>query len=306
MMDYLFAYKMHTLRLNYLNSLFFDDSIEKYNFQNTPLNYSIKMIHFEDIINKEIKEKKVKIYGHGKKEKGSILLLGCSFAQGVILEDNQTFGYLLSELTNRNVYRLARGGMGAGNSLFQVSNDKLHEYIKENTTEPDYAIYVYIEYHQNRIYEDKYCFYDFFHTQVGYNQKNGKLVYVKNNLPILLSHFAIGKYIIRRYVEDKIYSNVDYMNSTLKKYFIQIKAELVKRYPNIKIIIIKYPMADQNEDYYNSKIWDELRNEGIIIYDIQKNFKEDFTQHEYQFADGHPNAKAWQIITPKFVENIKL
>jgi hypothetical protein len=93
----------------------------------------------------------------------------------------------------------------------------------------------------------------------------------------------------------------------MKRYFLQTRYELQKRYPDIKFIIVKYPVYDENTQYqekiYNSEIWKELEKDGFLIYDLKKEINADLTQNEYILSDRHPSPKAWQIITPKFVHD---
>ena len=83
--------------------------------------------------------------------------------------------------------------------------------------------------------------------------------------------------------------------------------------PNIKYVIVKHPAGKDEkihntkmETFYNSPRWKELEDEGFIIYDIEKEFSQDFTDKELMRPDHHPSAKAWNIFTNKFVKDLNL
>ena len=111
--------------------------------------------------------------------------------------------------------------------------------------------------------------------------------------------------------------NADKNFDLVKAYFEDARRELQKRYPGIKFIIMKYPGKidyDENHqmlknDYYLHYIfrtprWKELEDEGFIILDLTKYIDVNLSDEKYTFPDGHPNAKAWDIITERLVGDI--
>ena len=57
---------------------------------------------------------------------------------------------------------------------------------------------------------------------------------------------------------------------------------------------------------YVTERWKELEDEGFIIYDLSKKLDTDITTNDYTFPDGHPNTKAWDIVSEKLVKDLNL
>ena len=303
--DFLFALKIHNKHVEFFNSLWKNQERPE---ETVPILkcWFNESIPFEKIWNRDYRDS-YRLYKVENPTKSSILVFGCSFAFGAFLNHYQTFEYYLSKETNRTVFNYGFGGMGPQNLLYQVSNPKLYEYINEiEKTPPEYAIYIYIPSHALRIYSNKYLAYQN-PTQLGYDQRNGRLV-KSNSFFLFISRFSIIKFFIMKYLGKTALQNDNYMSSLLKKYFIQSRDELQKRYPNIKFIIIKHPCSKEeksnNEYYYDC--WKQLENEGVIIYDLIEKIDFDVTDSEYMFPDTHPNEKLWKEITPIIIKDLKL
>ena len=83
----------------------------------------------------------------------------------------------------------------------------------------------------------------------------------------------------------------------------------MEKYPDVKFIIIKHPVSKkmiENDYFYNTERWKELEKEGFIVVDLAKDLDFDITSKEYILPDMHPNKKAWQIVIPKLVKDLKM
>ncbi len=246
------------------------------------------------------------------RQKNSIIVFGCSFAEGAFLEDNETFEYKLSKLTNRTVYNRGFSGFGLGQMVWQTKQPEFYEDIKEPV---DYVIYIYIFDHLRRIYEHKY---GHINVYLGYEEKNGQLV--EKNPPMLqLNRFHIIKKLYTEYLFKKYYlsqKNKDKNFDLIKLHFEEARKELQKRYPNVKFIILKHPCDTERTpfevgyyiiDSYTTPRWKELEDEGFIVKDLKTYIPNiNFESQEYTFPDGHPNQKAWDAVAEKLVKDLNL
>ncbi len=276
--------------------------------------YFSKISHFKYLL----KNMNFLTYIGTKKDK-SILLFGCSFAYGAFLKDNETFAYKLSEKSNRTVYNRALCAFGLGQMLYQATDENLYNSIKDK---PEYAIYVYIPDHLTRSCHYKYGvsidYGDNYY--LSYVLKDGKIeekTPIINYLNKLTIFHDISKNILCSY---KNYGTNEEENfDFVKAHFIEARKNLQKTFPNLKFVIIKYPYNTDNPDFYNkesneyanmncffSKRWKELEDEGFIILDVEKLTGINVNDKKYQIPDKHPNEKAWDIITPKVIEALKL
>jgi len=236
-----------------------------------------------------------------------ITVLGCSYAYGHGLTKEESFPYLLSNITKRPVLNYAICGSNLLEQLDKIYNDlnmKNHDIVKES----QYVIYVYMHDHITRYFEPTR--YD---LNVYFND-----LFKLNKIEKILSRVFLFKYIIARLKMQDILS--EYPNSErsqlLLKKVIEISAERIKKLaPHAKFIVVLYEekiSTQYPKDYIKfhidtmySNIWDELEKEGIIIVHTKDllGFKFDRKYKlEHDFADWHPNEKAWEVFTPEFAK----
>ena len=272
--------------------------------------YRFGLIPFKKIWEKEspnFNDNKRRDIIKDNKDNKSVLLLGCSFAEGVNPDYKSNLNYILSDYTGYSVYNRAFGGFGPANTLWQVRNPKFYEGIK---IPPTYILYVYVPYQPERIFNDKWGDSSSRPIYIGYNEKDGKLI--ENKSPfLLLCNFNW----IKRIFLENLYENP---NNSLKQKFhlfklhiLESQVELQKKYPNAKFIIVKYPIktepGNEDKEYYAvTDEWNEFKEKGIIIYDLEKEINADLTSKEYLLPDLHPNKKAWETIVPKLVKELSL
>lgn len=286
-------------------------------FQPEKFHYSLKLIPFSQFYQQEqvfFESLRRKIEPADKEnEKKPIIVFGCSFAYGALLEDTDTFEYKLSRLTNRTVYNRAFQGFGISPMLWMLRQDKFYEDL--SGAEPEYVIYVYYVDHLRRIFYDKYGL--DLNVWVSFDDVNNHLV-ESTPKDLYLTKFQLYKKYKKYIIHNKIFANEnkDINFDLLKLYFEESRKELQKRYPNIKFIIIKHPcsiatLADIGEENvqkytYITPRWKELEDEGFIVYDLLDKLDVDITSNEYTFPDSHPNEKAWDVVTKKLVEDLNL
>lgn len=239
-----------------------------------------------------------------KPDKKSILILGCSFAYGASLEDNETIGYQLSKLTGRTVYNRGIGGFGISEMLYQTKQADFYDSIDVPL---EYAFYVFIHDHIRRILLMKYVS----DVYLNYEEEEGALIEKYPPFGILrcLYSFRIlmEKHIYNKWLNNE--SRKDELFDLMKRYFEEMRRALQARYPDIKFVIIKYPLLEHNavsKYIESSERWKELEDEGFIIYDISKEFNVNFNDSEYRLPDGHPKANAWEIVSRQLVRDLGL
>lgn len=237
--------------------------------------------------------------------KPSILLFGCSFAYGIGLDDNQSFAYKLSRITERPVYNRAVWASGIQYFYYLVTDGRIFDSIR---VKPEYAIYVYIPEHLERIKKP-------FHGELNANlniryKLEGNNLVLDKTLPLFLYKSALIKTILMHnyykmadsYTKKEMYDNFALINEL----FLQSKAELEKRYPGIKTVILKYNYDYGYEISEIPFLFDTLKDEGFIVLDTKDLTGKTFDL-SYTVSDKyHPNEAAWDLIVPKLVQKLKL
>jgi len=225
--------------------------------------------------------------------KKPIIISGCSFAWGAALKDNQTISYKIGHITGRPVYNRAGSGWGLSHFLYQIRK----EYFFKNHREPEYIIYVFLYEHFNRLGRFKISplFRDF---QPEYKIKNNTLYEIKPKL-IDYTAFAFTVQMHRK----KQYKDFP---KTIKTYFLETAKEIKKHWKNTKLVILKYPVIEGIYDYDSSSMWQELKNEGIIVLDAAEYAGEKILEPEYKIDGFHPSAEAWDLILPGLISELKL
>ena len=120
-----------------------------FNFKEIIKNYKehSRVVHFDELYNTLTSQD---YFRNTIKEtnKRPILIFGCSFGYGYLLEENQSFGYKLSNLTNRSVFNHSISSQGINYVPHILENYNLEEKIKN----PEYIIFVFIQNHAYRFY----------------------------------------------------------------------------------------------------------------------------------------------------------
>lgn len=236
----------------------------------------------------------------------SIIIFGCSFGYGYLLDIEDTFQYKISKLTKRPVYNYSTPGHSPQFALMRIQSGEIDEIIKNS----DYLIYVTIGEHAARIhshsngYPENYVW-----PRYDRKLKNGQyeLVFHEQRFPFIESSY-IYKYLRKVFFAKILMPSKnnffqDYLFDYMKLHFVTIQKELKKRNPNIKMIVLVYPDGDETKYITESKRWSELEKEGIMVININNDIPVILTSDEYIILnDGHPSAKAWAKVEKYFEE----
>ena len=265
---------------------YFDDLYEGYK----------KTDYFPDRIFKNTK--------HNKKR--PLLIFGCSFGYGWLLKKEQSFSYKLAELTGRDVYNRSVAGLGLQYFPYILETTDIEKEINN----PEYIIFVFIENHVDRLFR-------FYNDETNPNPdiqykrtKDGKSLQINKN-PLWYSggaaYFAICRNLMntgsRRWISTRPFDEkFDY----IKEYFIYAKQIANKKFPNSKLVILQYE-ENNNSPFNDSPRWKELEQEGYIVLNSLELTQKHLSEQEYKTYDKiHPNEQAWDILTPKVAEKLKL
>ncbi len=270
--------------------------------------YSIKCEHISKYIKKLNLFDNVEYPDITSEPKSSILIFGCSFAEG-----SKISAKLLANLTDSVIYDFGIGGRGISEMFYLVNSSELYKNIDSTSTPPKYVIYIFIPDQLSRIYRSKYAYES---SYINWGIENGHLV-EKKSFYHILNRFDLFK----SYHMDKVYSkdisveNNDKNFDLIKLFFMDSRAKLMAHYPKIKYIIIKHPQCAEclNKNYENGEYnyvyttprWKELEEEGFIIFDTRTDLPDDITDRKYFLPDGHPNKLAWDFIYTELVKKLK-
>ncbi len=235
----------------------------------------------------------------------AIIIFGCSYAYGYLLEENQTFGYKLSQRLKRPVYNLGSSGISPQFDLIRIRNHDIDNILKKT----EYVIIVTIGDHALRVHTNSNGFPDEY-IWPRYDKKGNKLVLHKSHFPIIEGSY-LYKYIEKRFFNFLMKTEIefvqDYIFDYVKLHYETIRNEIHKINPNIKIIILLYYDQPDRELFLNSPRWKELEDEGFIFIDLKKELPVMFNKYDYRIpGDGHPNERAWEKTTDLIINKLKI
>lgn len=223
-------------------------------------------------------------------------VVGCSFAEGSCLEDKQTFGYKVSDMTNRTCYQRGVTATGLPYVYYQIKNKLIPQ-------DSEYVVYVFIYDHLFRLNQDFLGYWsDRFNLR--YEVKNGEVQQVVHKHPLLFSLYST------RLVREKLSDFDDEKEMqdfvTFKPLLAQTTVEFKKNYPNSKFVFLEYPSGYNDFFVLPPKIIDFIKEQGCIYINANDLTGKDLGEPEYKVeGEGlHPNEKAWDELTPKFVEKV--
>ena len=227
-----------------------------------------------------------------KVNKQPLAVMGCSYAYGLHLRNEETLSAKLSELTNRTVINLGINGASPREILYIFSNENIFKQLFKNELDIEYVFYPYISHHRFRLYNQTVTF----SSSPCFRKVNNKLEFYEQN-KLIRSSQLYKKFMELKYYTIKRKESLDLMFLYLK----EINKEMKKRLPNATFVLLLY------EDYLNED-WSELEKDGIIVINIEKlaNIHTKDPQYTQSETDPHPNAKAWEIITPALVKELNL
>lgn len=243
------------------------------------------------------------------KNKKSILIFGCSYAFSFGLDNDKTINAKLSKKTKRTVYNFGICSGGIQHMLAFLKNKKLYENIK---IPPEYAIYIYIPSHLERLQAN------IFPNPMMTNGLNLKYKLEKDSLRLEKQPFNdfSKSFIVKSlyYQADMKRNNFDNKNKQInaklaEKIFIDSKKTLEEYYPNIKFVILKYEVENDNAELLESdKIWSNLEKESFKIIKTSDLVGRKFKYHSKDTTNDyyHPSEYAWDTLVPYLVNELNL
>lgn len=230
------------------------------------------------------------------KGKPSIILLGCSYAYGFRLEEEESMHTLMAKAMKRPVFNLSLVA-GCPRDMLYVLEDNilLADLLAENDyNKTEYVIYTYMGNHKPRLLADLY-------------KKSPKYIIINNgkNLRNIIPYPYENLYIyqkISKYVAEKTYRTPQ-TDALFVLYMKEIKDQASALFNNegkpVKFIFFVY--EDSSDD------WSELEKYGIKVIRLYDILETNIKDRKYQLGpnDCHPNAKAWEIVVPALVKELE-
>ena len=242
-----------------------------------------------------------RIFEKKNSKKKPLTVVGCSFAEGSCLNDNQILGYKLSDLSNRTVYQ--RGVTASGLSYVYYQIDKKLIPVAPNDSE--YIVYVFIFDHLFRLYQHQLGFWST-ELNLRYEYKNGKIQQIKDFLPFVNMFYSTN--LIQEFLSDKQGEKESQNFNLFKPMMIDMMKTLKKNYPNTKMVFLDYPQSDEEWCYLPEDIKKFIRDEGYIYVNANDLVGDNLGKREYKVEGEwlHPNEKAWDLVAPKLAKLLNL
>ncbi len=251
-----------------------------------------KYKNFDDLY-QYIKTKRLRQPIGLKYKEKPILLMGCSFAYGYGLQDNESLGYKLSEILKRPLYNRAFEWLwGLQTMLYQSRRSDFYKEVPP----PEYVIYVYIFDHINRISASVIA--------PDYNIPHLRYIYKNNKLQREKFHSRYNLYMFRTYSILRAKSIAEKMDYKLiNEYFIETKKEFDKHWKNYKFIILIYDEGPYSREKINIE---ELNKQGFIVIGTKDLTGRYLDQPQDKIEDKfHPSEYAWSLVAPKLADKLK-
>ena len=232
--------------------------------------------------------------------KNSIILFGCSFAYGVNLFYQQTFGYKLSCLLNRKVINRAIGAGSLQHMYYQTSLDTFYEKVPKTNN----VIYIFVNDQVRRPFI--YTFHPnsgFFYLHYSLKKKELIMDNYKNPFVNFFKSLYIVKLFHHKYVsyfiDDK--RNAEFLTDILVLYFIKIRKNLETHWQTK----INFNVVIYDNFKYKDILINKLKNEKINVIDVAE-LSDKLKFDEKYFKDNHPTEAAWDLLTPLIAKKLLL
>ncbi len=237
------------------------------------------------------------------KNKKSIIIFGCGYAEGLGLNDNRTFAAQLSDYMKRPVYNRGKGGDYIQHAIIQVQSHQLDDIIKNS----EYVIYVLPVIKDSfRLsvypgpYFDKYFIYNkYLYPKFILNKDNELQLYTTKHT-FIEGHPAyriFNKYLVEKIKKDTTPS----IEENTLIHFDKLNKELKKINPNIKLVVLVY------WDLYNGYpvLFKNMEEKGIKLISVSDLTKENLNDSKYRSDIGHPTEEAWKLLVPYIAKELK-
>ena len=238
------------------------------------------------------------------KSQKPIIVLGASHAMGWGVKDNETFSYVLQNLSKTRVYNLAVSSYGTIREVMMLEKSNLAKN----------SDIIIIQYHENDLREN-----------LNFNELNKneyEEIYLKmtsSKIPVNIfdakfldnEAFATIKYVARKYKSSirLIFTDVlglhkiKVKKQNFNKHY-NVLMENIKKINNFseKKIIIFYSSSPEFK-FYNFPNGYDKNNSNVYFHDI---FIEDFNKNNYFYLDKHPNHIGHKKIGESLYKVLKL
>ncbi len=281
--DYLFVRKLvyHQKQAYPLRKYIFS----RWFYQNTYLD-DIYIYNRETKNIKHLNERRYRTPLNVQDKNSPILIFGCSFAYGYRLSPDKNFsGQLAKYLQKETIVNRALVSHSVQLMLYQLENPLFYNLYPKSKL----IIYVYIPDHIRRLYVGVSTD-SFTKDDILYEMKAGRLQ-LKKGYKLYCRAYLINlmyKHLVSK-IEEK--TKREFLIEHFKAASIAIRSH----YGNIPFIVLNY-------SYEPMDLPDEI--DVISLKDLSD---KNFLAKEYRVSenDEHPNAKAWQEITPLFIDILK-
>lgn len=241
---------------------------------------------------------------YNKNSEKTIMVLGCSYAEGAGLLREKNFSAFLSDSLNYNVLNAGFGGHGIQSAYKFIKDDYKKEYKNYNINA---FIYIYMKDHLRRIYERNSAYTGEIYPY--YKLRNNKLIEIKPNFPYLYSSYFVENIFSKIEAEKYEIERQDY------KMFNVLISELNKTtkdfYPNSKFIILVVPKKYTASEFAIDSMFPDwelknLQNMGISVINAETLTNENLRDEKWYIEDKcHPSSEYWQLIMPQLSAIIK-
>ncbi len=245
--------------------------------------------------------------GLNYKNKKSIVVFGCGYAEGVDLNDNQTFEKKLSDYLKVPVYNQGMGGGFIQHTILAVQSGQMNDIIKKSNI----AVYILPTLNDSirlKVFPDRNYFSPTFlyskNLYPVFEEKNGQLVLRNSKFPSFTGN-TFNRLLTKLYFQKKYLNKGNLLTKYTAQHFVKLNNELKAINPNIKLVVAIFWDLEQNTREFNKLMQDE--NISIIhIGNISKSINVDLATDEYRTEQNkHPNEKTWDVLTPLIAKELK-
>jgi len=241
------------------------------------------------------------VYDFKSTKKRPIITMGCSFTEGVE-GSNKTFAYELSRVTGRKTYNRGKSASGPTFILWQLEQKD----FKKQIPDAEYVFYIFVTDHIYRIFRRITIYSNGTIYQPLYIERDGKVKEIKPYLKWLYPLYSVKLLHHELYMPFLKANN--FQTYSIPVYMSMIKAmndKIHGLYPNSKFVFIEYPVG--NYKRLNAKQIQQIKDMGIIYFNVEDLIGKDFNQSKYQADEHwHPNYLAYQKMTEALVKKLNL
>jgi len=264
------------------------------------IHYSFKKEKFENKFNTDFKRDMRKPAGLQNKKK-PVLFLGCSYAYGQFLKDEETISYKISEKAKRPVYNMAYPAWGIQHAYYIMQNTPKIE------PEPEYVFYIFMNDHLRRMFVN--CYREDYAENLQYKMKDGKPVKIDNRYNIFdNSYFLVN---IKNFLV-YFYKKSEYSQNLFLDYVYNLNNEVKRIYPNSKFVVLMIDKNDKKKKWkLPYKLMEKLGENGIKTVVINEITDINFSDNKYRLPKEkdffrHPNGLAWDVVSDALIKEFDL